>query len=622
MIIRETNIFKECCICFVEKEILFINDENTPNDFVILSVNTIKKTFFENNIIPDDVLIESSCKTHYFCVSCIKRIITNYESHPINADNSVMYCPYPFEECVNSIGFRYIIEDRCIEELLTPDEFTEYTNYTNQYMFPGFELVKCVGKKFDYMTQSFKGCSAEILVSIDDIKKTPKGQLIVSCDQNEECLKSFCYHCKEVTYLTKKCETCTFVNENQNPEAYNKYFNKSKINDNDTLKATDDEDVFDTNRIEFPDNFLLKNKEITVEIALEQLLEIIENPFSYMLCCICKTPMYKTEKCNALSHHKIERCFGCGRIGEKYIGLGEHWSSTGVGGCPRFMYDSYIIHSLKEFICRENECYSHDIGECTIEEHQNGIKKYNEDRIKSIVLHSIQSLLPDIRFIVYDKLFEKLKEIDDNLRFLPYKQTFKLLEKYPMRSCDYNEEIIYNQLGLESPEICLDGDKNKVLDDLQPTKQVHSAYSPFSNYDNTNSNTINYTYNPLGISAWRQNFERQRLLVLPQLENLLNSEIRPSPPIRVQLTNLSREENEIDITESGNDIQFNELDLNTTSETQNNPQTLDFPYHEIIQTYIDEFGDGSDISDNENDSDSEIHPLLRSFSENNPNNEQ
>lgn len=630
MIVRNTNIFKECCICFSEMEIFFINKNGSENDFEILSVNTIKKTLFDNDVIPNDILLESSCKKHYFCIECIRKIITNYESHPINSDNSVMYCPYPFEECVNDIGFRYIIEDRCIEELLTPDEYRDYINYTNQYLFPGFELVKCVGKKFDYMSQSFKECTAEILVSIDDIKKTPKGELIVNCDQNEECLKSFCYHCKEVTYLTRKCETCTFVNENQNPEAYNRYFNKSKLNEDSTLKATDDEDQFDTNKIEFPTDFLLKNKDVTVELAIEQLLEIIENPFSYMLCCICKTPMYKTEKCNALSHHKIERCYACGRIGDKYIGLGEHWSSTGVGGCPRFMYDSYIIYRLKQFICRENECYSHDMGECQVDDHQDGIKQYHDERIKSIILHSIQSLLPEIRYVVYDKLLEHLTEMDNNtMKFLPYKQTLKLLEKYPMRTCDYTEEIMYEQMGIDLPQVSVGDDKSKVIDDLQPSKQILPPYSSYTNYNNS---TINTTYNPLGISAWRQNFERQRLLITPELNNLLNLEMDGT---RVQLNYPTNDDQELDITEiqrptideltvqlaelginsiNGNNSTTNST-TNTTTEPVSSQPVMNFPYHEIIQTYIDEFGDGSD-HDNDEDSDSEVFPLLQSYTTN------
>ena len=494
------------------------------------------------------------------------------------------------------------------------DEFREYTTYTNQYLFPGFEIVSCIGKKFDFISQSFKECSAELLVSIDSIKNTPKGQLIVNCDQNEECLKSFCYHCKEVTYLSSKCETCTFVHENQNPEAYNRYFNKTKTNDDLTLKATDDEDTFDTNRIEFPDDFLLKNKDITFDIVIEQLIEVMENPYSYMICCICKTPMYKTEKCNALSHHKIERCYGCGRIGDKYIGLGDHWNSTGVGGCPRFMYDSYIIYRLKLFICKENECYNHDMGECHVDDHQDGITQYHEERIKSIILHSIQSLLPSIRYLVYDNLFEKFRDTPF-LRFLPYKQTLKLLEKHPMRTCDYTEEIMYEQLGIERPEVSIGDDKSKVLEDLQPSKQIYSAYSPYSNYNNT-----------LGISAWRQNFERQRLLVLPELNNLF-SEMNNNT---VQLRRVVDEtDNEIDITDTNNTyatptieeltVQLADLGININESEQDHEitRTLSFPYSEIIQTYIDEFGDGSE---NENHSDdNEIVPLLRNYNECNEN---
>lgn len=599
MIIRDTKILKECCICFVDDEVLFVNKDDSNIDFEILSVLNIKKELFDNSIVPDNILLESSCKKHYICVQCIKRIVTDYESHPINSENSVIFCPNPFEECVNEIGFRYIIEDRCLEQLLNTEEYREYINYKNQYLFPGFELVKCVGKKFNYTTQSFKECCAEILVPIDDIKKTPKGQMIVNCDQNEECLKSFCYHCKEVVYLTQKCETCTLFNENQNPEAYNRYFNKNKINEDENLKATDDEDTFDSGRIEFPDNFLLKNKEITAEMAIEQLYEIIESHFSYMICCICKTPMYKTEKCNALSHHKIERCYACGRIGDKYIGLGDHWSSTGIGGCPRFMYDSFITYRLKLFLCRENECYNHDLGECHLDEHQDGIKQYNEVRIKSIVLYAIQSLLPDIRYVVYDSLVSKFQntEFQD---YLPYKQTLFLLEKYPSRTCDYSEEIIYEQLGIPHPTISIGNDKTVVLD-LQPS-QTYSIYS-------SNSSTI---YSPLGISAWRQNFERQRLLLLPEIENLLNTENINN---NNQFQQHQDEQQEVDITDVSTldelTIQLAELGVRVENEENIENDNSFHPYNQLIETYLQEDENDQD----ENEEREEVYPLLRSYYE-------
>lgn len=628
MCIVKTNVIKECCICFSENEIF----NQSVVDSEPLSVNNIKKEYFDNNVIPEDLLLKSSCNEHYVCVKCLRRVVTNYESHPINEHNSDLFCPYPFSECVNEIGFRYIIEHKSIKEILNDNEYTEFINYTNKYRFPGFEVVRCVGKKIDYITHSFKECNAEILVPIDEIKETAKGELIITCDQNQDCLKSFCYHCKDIAYLTKKCESCLYVNENQNPECYNRYFNLSTENTNDNIRVTDDEDTFDSSQLEFPADYLIKNKDITCDMALDTLMDIISNPYSYMMCCICKTPMFKTEKCNALSHHKIERCYACGRIGEKYIGLGDHWSSTGVGGCPRFMYDTYIVYRLKKFMCRENECFNHDMGECNDPTHEEGVKQYNDERIKSIVLHSLNSLLPELRYLVYDALFSKT-ENTDSFMYIPYKQTLKLLEKYPKRSTDYTEEIIYEQLGLKQPIDCVGNDKTLIIDDIQAEPKTEISY--FSAY----------SYNTFGLSAWRQNFERQRALILPQLDEqdtqdhenetdltemrILNQTLTrdlsqlaqsASELHNTNTTEIDRQLDELNDYVSEIDeltVQLAELGSlgmrsnNTNVFQEETPQiqirnpisAFPFPYAEIIQGYINEFDDGSDDS-------SEIQPLL------------
>jgi hypothetical protein len=482
-----TGVLKECCICFSESEILFIKNDDI--DFEVLSITNIKKSMFKNNIVPGDLLIGSSCSVHFMCVNCLQTMLTSYENHPINNTNCVIRCPYPFDECKNSQGFNYIIEEKHIAEILSEADYFEFARFSHQFRFPGYEVINCVGTKFDYIEHMTVNCTAELLVSIEDIKHTPKGELLVQCDQNIECMKTFCYYCRDVVLFSKRCDACIFSEENQNPNAYNRYFNKPNIV-LENVTPLDVEDEFNINVLTFPEDVLLRNSEITVELAVTQLRDAIRNIDYYMICCICKTPMFKTEKCNGLSHHKIERCYVCGRIGEKHVGLANHWNTSGIGGCYRFMHDLYVSNRLRTYKCKEDECYGHEIGECTVVEHKDGLLQYHNDRVRSILLHAVQSLLPSIRFEVLDELYNEFFETKYE-ELLPYKQTFLLLQRRPLRGFDYSEEIIYEQLGLESPEALIGTNKRVTIDIQINNNHISKGKIKTSPFET--------------VSAWRRN---------------------------------------------------------------------------------------------------------------------
>ena len=428
-----------------------------------LSLNDIEKNTFSNNIIPDDLLVKSCCNKHYICVGCIRKIINNYENHPINENNSHMACPYPFKDCVTKIGFKNFFDHNLIYKICnTEDEWDNYLEHSNRYTFPGYTIIKCPLN--NYRTNS--KCNTDILVENELLKTANKGELIIECSQNNLCLKKFCYYCHQIIYnYYPICYSCKTIYENENPNVYNYYFNKNYdihnnnlINDTNSEKSENSEYTVTSSsivedKVTYDESsYLFKNNEITREEAFKQMLMLLENINNFMICPICKNSLYKTEKCNALSHHNLERCYACARIGFQIKGLGDHWNVAGISGCYRFDHDTFVKKYVSDYVCNDY-CSNHEKGDCTISEHSNGIKLLEKTRIKSCVFHAINSLLPEIRLVVYDDLYNFLKK--DNLQLLellPFKQTLVLLIVYKERSRDYCEEIIYRELKCKYPE--------------------------------------------------------------------------------------------------------------------------------------------------------------------------
>lgn len=460
----------ECCICFSLNNVLYLF---SGYESVHLSITNVTKDLITKYSLQND-LIQSPCRSHYFCVNCLIRHVTDYENHPINAENSSVFCPYPFATCQTSIGFRHVIEASWIQQVLSTDEFARFSSHISQYRFPGFEVVRCPGTIFCSSSHSFLPCNSEILVDINDIQNTRKGELIIYCDQNINCSWSFCFHCKQRARFNRTCDSCLLSSEHTDRHAFNMYFVKSQhqwsnsISSEFVKQGETNEFESPSNEVrqvleQYPDDFLYRNHEITVEIAVDQVQRIIDDIFTYFTCPICHVPLLKTERCNAISHHSIERCFSCGRIGEKYRGLGDHWNTLGIQGCYRFPRDMYLRTRVPDFVCEETICHSHELGECTEPSHLNGIKSMEKDRVKNLIYHTVKSLLPKIKYEVLDSLYDRF-ENGNYYDLLPYAFTFMLLEQFPSRLSDCSETIVYEQLFLETPDVLIGSDKKVILD--------------------------------------------------------------------------------------------------------------------------------------------------------------
>lgn len=457
--ILKNDLDKTCCVCFTDAYFIY----NVKNDD-ILSLSDIETSFFKNDEIPKSLLVKSCCNIHYICINCIHRLINNYEAHPINESNTHLSCPYPFEDCVTSIGFKNIFDHNLIKKICDDIEWENYRIHADNFSFPGFTIIKCPVYYYKGNTTRVL-CNTEILLENETIKNTPIGDFIVECTQNADCLKRFCFNCNQtMTYYQDVCYDCKTNHENENPNVLNYYFNKntleilSSITSSSTstsIEIDSGETENETVIINYNENsYLYLNKEITIEIAVEQIMNIIENIDTFFICVICKVSLYKTERCNGLSHHNVERCYACGRIGYKTKGLGEHWNPSGYSGCFRFNSDMYIKSTIPHYLCNDSICSNHDKGDCTVPEHTLGITDLEHLRKRSYVYHSIKSLLPEIRFGVYDELYKRLNDQPELLRYMPYKQTLVLLTKHKSRYKDFSESIVYKNLNCYEPSSC------------------------------------------------------------------------------------------------------------------------------------------------------------------------
>jgi len=499
---KHETVDKSCCVCYNESYLLY--DTQLQKD---MSLVEIEKTMFKDGVLPDDLIVVSSCNVHFICIGCIRKIVNNYENHPINEDNSHFSCPYPFEDCVTPIGFKNIFDHNIIEKVFRTDtEWQNYVNYAQQYAFPGFAMYKCPMNYFKNVSPDsspilrhavVQTCNAEILISHEDLRLKPRGELIVDCTQNENCLKRFCFYCKKtISFYVAICYDCKLSYENENPNVYNYYFNKNTQVDTPTTQM---ETVYEILYSFNEQDYLFLNREITVDIAVDQIKKVISNIDHHMICPICKLSLYKTEKCNGMSHHGIERCYACSRIGFKIKGLGDHWNSYGYEGCFRFDYEPLIKREIPQYQCNDLYCTNHNKGDCSIPEHQEGISVLYDFRKRAYVYHMLKSLLADVRDQTYDILYHYYSNTNE-IKFLPYKQTFVLLDVHKIRTRDYTEEIAFEKCGLLPPSsLSVKLDQNQTID-LDDYKEL---YNIINHRQSPELLISNRQLEQMDISAWR-----------------------------------------------------------------------------------------------------------------------
>lgn len=445
--IDNTNNIEDisCCVCF--RELTNVQNIQTLTDIA-------------QEDIKWDTIIKSACNKHYICIKCLHTIITDYTNHPINERNSHVYCPYPFEECLTIAGTKNIFEHNALLKILDEIEQSQYINHAERFSFPGYTLILCPCTF--YVSHISHVCNYPVLIENELIISADIGDLVIQCHQNEHCCKLFCYHCRhEVHRYDRECRTCKLTSENSNPNILNRYIIKNEVIEQ--VPYNDEE--YDQTKYFDETDYLYYNKEITVELALEHIKKLIEHNL-LCICPVCKLHLFKTEKCNGMRHHNIERCYACGRIGSRIGGIANtHWNPDGIGGCFRFDYDRFVTKYIPEYLCNQS-CQNHEHGDCSLPEHKLGIQKMEKIRKQATIYHCIKSLLPNIRYIVLDILYDTYINTPTAYELLPYKQTFAFLEIYSSDIImDYCEETLYEHLNLHHPVTIPDFiHKNRVID--------------------------------------------------------------------------------------------------------------------------------------------------------------
>jgi len=486
----------ECCVCFSDKE-------------YIVKYDTID---FSNL---DKCILKSPCNIHYICVTCLRMMMFDFESHQINSDNSNMFCPYPFEPCINDAGFKHVFQNDSLRNLCTSDiEWERFISYADAFRFTGYTIIQC-----PMLCGDDNICNTPILVENQSIKDMGIGELIVQCDQNSLCQKRFCYYCYDrVGFFDNQCNKCCLNNECQNINTYNYFINK---------KPQSVISIVEGNQSYLCDekNYLYFTHEITPEIVIQQVIDLLDDVNTYMICPICKVSLYKTERCNGLKHHQIERCYACGRIGFRTKGLGDHWNCCGNGGCYRFDYDDVVSKYVPQYVCHDFYCSNHEKGDCKDPEHQKGILMLQDFRKKTYIYHILLSLHTSIKYKTYDSLLALISSCQPhNLVYLPYKQSLILVD-YDMSSYkDCTEDIMYENIICKPPYETNDNNFKYKGFAISPEEYITKYKIPPPPYFTSITSSIDAIFQPSGLqleSAWRRLIETE--ITTPLLHGVSNS---------------------------------------------------------------------------------------------------
>lgn len=455
--VRVRNPIIECSICMSSEQnglIIIVNDSGTANangTGIGNGTGTGNTNANENNIsneiVPETgiypiatladcdseikfegTIFYAPCRKHGICYECLRRLALSFDNHPVGQRHPYVQCPYPFEGgCVSAMQTPCYFNHTDIQKILTEHEYEMYRNHVDRFQFPGYEIIKCPRPVLinNQLNDDMIGeCGAWILVPHEIVQTSTPGNLVLECNQNPDCLRRTCYHCRSNIRVNgfrrfhnnvdnedalvigydpdAVCEVCITNVENTNPMTYNKYFY------NPEKRMKDGKCLF------------FRNNELDIKTVVTQLEEMAESDNMYSRCFECLTVIYKTEQCNTITHCGIERCYACGRSGSHDQDLGDHWDTNGIKGCPRFDHSTFWNDVARcDFRCRESYCYSDEMGPCVMADHQHGISKLIEVRKRAHIYHALKSLLAEHRKRVIEYILTTSTSNNKLLKLLP-----------------------------------------------------------------------------------------------------------------------------------------------------------------------------------------------------------
>lgn len=420
------EILYECCICYNMNLGLYNINED------LLSLDEIK---IDSEDYITNYCFYGPCKEHVYCGNCIRNIAINYDNHPVNDNYALIRCLYPFVNdnvnCKNLNEMKFFFKHRDICKCLTLSESMEYKDYIYKYKYPGYKITYCKTIR----------CGMEILIDKKELKEAKDGDILCYC---QECNLYFCYHCnREIPEWAQNDQTgecyinnCKYCENNNavDPERYNHYVYNP--------------DITDKNRF-------IKNKDLTFEIVIRQLVDIVSREKTYVRCFKCLTYLYRGEDCNGLECCNTEICYSCGKsalLNEKLV---FHWQNYGRKGCPRYdIHEYWNDVAYCGYKCIQGRCYSLEIGECKVETHQNGIQNMNVEIKQAYIYNLIKSLLPELQDEVMNKLM--LLWDEEKQKYIPSIVVLNNIQQNPELFHHYSENVIWNILDKKETTLVID----------------------------------------------------------------------------------------------------------------------------------------------------------------------
>lgn len=400
----------ECCLCLQEKWcVTTYSSENFIRKRIPCKLSDIDISNFHQRKLPINSAFMCPCDFHSMCVRCIRLLI--FSQNEINRSHPLIRCMSPFSlpnnpvkseildtSCVNQFGIPFYFSHSDIFKVLTKKEFKTYLDHSSEHEIPGFKIINCNQTYFHPISKIILECNSGIPINYSLIDNSIRGHLIIQCSQNVFCQKKFCYHCGTRVF-GKFCNRCIRLQENNDPLANNMYFYNPDIN---------------SKLLHF------KNKDITVDLVLDQILEKLQQDILHVRCFNCLLFIFKSDQCNGLSHCNIEVCYSCGRSSLIRSPLIDHWSEHGNKGCPRWDYSPFWNNSAKcDFKCQENICYSDESGDCSDPFHSIGKSNMSNFRKKAHIYHMLKSLLPEIKLKVFEQINIQQNKFKQYQEFIP-----------------------------------------------------------------------------------------------------------------------------------------------------------------------------------------------------------
>nr|UMO78920.1 hypothetical protein [Pandoravirus belohorizontensis] len=391
----------ECSICMRDDgTVLWDTPRGRPATLYDLWIDPDRRTVVADGMrLPDDVIVVNPCRTpdHAVCVGCMRAVLLNRGRPPVGVARAAV-------GCVSLDG-----ESRCASTaypeahpfavVLDGDEAAHLTSLYDRHRFPGMEVVVCplhvvvdrpvpAGRRRGPRVEVLP-CGAECIVEHTRVAAAARGHLPVACTQNARCAGTFCYHCRSrLPAGAARCGRCTHVAEQDNPEGVNRYFYRPGLMAPAGLTGKAGGGATDQPRQQQQqqtagggtDGHLLRNREVTEEVAIDQIERMLAMDRVAQPCYRCGVPLLKSTECNALSHCGVQKCYMCGRNALAGGHLEpEHWDAHGATGCPRYDHHAYWRSMKNPFVCAEGRCYS-DAKECAVAAHRAGIEAMHAER--------------------------------------------------------------------------------------------------------------------------------------------------------------------------------------------------------------------------------------------------